>query len=179
MSVASIGSTTFNPQAMASQMASSIMKEADTDGNGTLSKTELTAFKASKGGHGPDVDEVFSTYNKSGDGELTQSELQSSIEAEGAKMQAQGGRPGPPPANSAEKSGSSDASATSSSSSTTKANCDVKDLNQDGKVTEAEILMYSLTHPNLDKTEAQTSKMGKLTQDSDSAGGNSLLNITA
>ena len=54
-------------------------------------------IKASKGGNGPDINEVFSTYNKASDGELTQSELQSSIEGEGAKMQAKGGGGAPPP----------------------------------------------------------------------------------
>jgi hypothetical protein len=152
MSVGSIGSTSFNPQAMASQMATDIMKAADKDGSGTLSKSEMQEFKASNGGNGPDVDQVFTTYNKSGNGELTQSELQSSIEAEGAKMQAQGG--GAPPSGAPPAGGGAKAASSSSSSSSTQST-DVRDLNKDGKVTEAEILLYSIAHP--DKTKDTTS----------------------
>lgn len=147
MSVGSIGGSTFNPQAMASKMAAAIMKEADKDGNGTLSKTELTAFKDSKGGRGPDVDQVFSTDNSS---ELTQSELQSFIETEGARMQAKGGKPsGPPPAQMNAASG--DASSTDSSASSSKSSTDPMDKNQDGRVSEAEIQAYALAHPDLNK----------------------------
>jgi len=149
MAVSGIGSTSFDPQAMASQMAARVMKEADTDGNGTLSKSELQAFKDSKGGRGPDVDQVFATYAKSGSGELTQSELQSSIAAEGAKMKGKGG---PPPAGGGEPhaGGGAKAASTSSSSSTT-ASTDPRDLNKDGTVTEAEILAYTIAHPELQK----------------------------
>lgn len=149
MAVGSIGSTPFDPQAMASQMAVRIMKEADTDGNGTLSKAELQAFKDSKGGRGPDVDQVFATYAKSSSGELTQSELQSSIEAEGAKMKAKGGTP-PAGGGAAPADGSAKADSTSSSSSST-TSTDRRDLNKDGTVTEAEILAYAISHPELQK----------------------------
>ena len=160
MSVGSISGSAFNPQEMASKMAAAIMKEADKDGSGTLSKTELTAFKDSKGGQGPNVDDVFSTYSRSGTGELTQSELQGSIEAEGAKMQAMGGGPGgPPPGGATQTTGASSgvaSTSTSGASSSTKMSTDARDKNQDGTVTEAEILAYSLTHPDRKKLDAET-----------------------
>jgi hypothetical protein len=145
MAVGGIGSTSFDPQAMASKMAARVMKEADTDGNGTLSKSELQAFKDSKGGRGPDVDQVFASYAKSGNGELTQDELASSMAAKGAKMKGKGG---PPPA------GGGAQAASSSSSSSTTSSTDPRDLNKDGTVTEAEILAYAIAHPDLQKQTA-------------------------
>jgi Ca2+-binding EF-hand superfamily protein len=155
MSVGSIGGTTFNPQAMASKMASKVMQAADKDGSGTLSKTELTAFKASMGGRGPDVDAVFSTYSKSGTGELTQSELQSSMAAEGAKRKAAGG---PPPGGRMPPMGAGASPGETSDTSEVKKSAGAKDLNQDGKVSEAEILVYELTHPDQMKVQTDRSK---------------------
>jgi hypothetical protein len=172
MSVGSISGNTFNPQAMASKMAANIIKEADKDGNGTLSKAELTAFKASKGGQGPNVDEVFSTYNKSGDGELTQSELQSSIETEGAKMQGQGGGPvgGPPPTQMA-----TGTSPSASSSSGNKGGTDPLDTNKDGRVSEAELQAYYQLHPDLNKLAAKKAAEAAAT----SAAGHRSVDISA
>lgn len=149
MSVSSIGGSSFNLQEMASKMAGRIMKEADSDGSGTLNRAELKSFQASMGAQGPDVDDVFATYNTSGNGELTQSELQRSIETEGARMRASGGmRGGGTPPEGLSQAGKS--------SSSEKVSSDPKDLNQDGKVTEVEILIYSLRHPD----QSQVSETG-------------------
>ena len=148
--IGGIGGSGFNPQAMASKMADRIMKDADSDGSGTLNKAELTAFKAKMGGQGPDVDEVFASYNTSGDGELTQGELKSAFEAEGAKMAAQGGMPG----------GGSPLASVSGSSSNQRVSSDPKDLNQDGQVTSFEILLYSLKHSDQSLTSETARTIG-------------------
>ena len=166
MAISGIGGTSFNPQAMAANLAGRIMKEADQDSSGTLSRAELETFKASKGGNGPDLEQVFATYNKSGNGQLTLGELQTSIAAAGPRAGGPGGPPpaggpppggGPPPAGGGGKAESGGGSTQASSST------DARDLNGDGTVSAAELLIYSLRHPQASSPVAETKRSVDLT----------------
>ena len=158
MNVSSVGGSSQNAQAMAAKMTEKIMKEADTDGNGTISKDELTALKASKGGKGPDVAQVFSKFNTEGNGELTKEEVQKSIEEIGKQMQAKGGGAphgggGPPPSGGGGAAGGSGSAKTST---------DPKDTNGDGTVSQAEETAYDIKHPEATKTGASSSSADKV-----------------
>jgi len=101
-----------------SGMASAVISDKDTDGDGVLSMDET----------GMDENR-FSIADTDGDGSLSQSEIASDIE----QMSMNGMPPPPPPPQGAENSDSSDSSSSSSKSS------DRFDLNGDGTVTEEEI----------------------------------------
>jgi hypothetical protein len=175
MAVGSISGSTFNPQAMASDMATKIMKAADTDGSGTLSKSELQAFKDSQGGRGPNVDQLFATYNQSGNGELTTGELTNAIQSEAAKAGPHGAG-GPPPGGGPPPSGTKQASGGSGSSTQS---ADPQDLNGDGTVSAAERLIYALIHPDLSKQASSTAKSHAGTQASTSSGAASGVDLYA
>lgn len=116
-----------------------LFSKVDTDGDGSVSKSEMSDFVAKMGKNSDtsSSDDKFAKLDTDGDGSLSQSEFEAGRPQ--APGQAQGTAPmGPPPgAGGAEKSGSS----TSASSSTS---YDPLDTNQDGTVSEMERLAGAL-----------------------------------
>lgn len=129
-----------------------MMAETDTDGDGTISKDELSAImeKHSKDGKtpdgGPSVDDMFSEMDSNGDGSVDQTELS----AFAAKGPPEGGG-GPKAAG-----GGGGPSAAGGASSSSSESYDVLDTNKDGVVSLSERLAGSTS-----TTESATS--GKLT----------------
>lgn len=151
MSISGIGGHgVFDP----SKFASRVMKDLDTNGDGSIDKSEFTTGLAKKGVTASDASKQFDKIDISGKGKLTQSDIESSLKALGAKGQHPAGAPpnsGPPPGGGtpprggsktggAQKSGGS----TNSSNST---NYDKRDANKDGVVSPEEKLTYNLKHP--------------------------------
>lgn len=136
MGVGSVGGGSFDPRALAAQMAQRVMKAADTNGDGKVSKTELDAFQkalAAKGGKGaqsakgvkkgkgskaPSVDELVAAGDEDGDEELTLDELTKAMKTTAEKARAQaasaaggpGGAGGVLPASAPEEAGKSGSS---------------------------------------------------------------------
>lgn len=114
-----------------------LFAKVDTDGDGSVSKTEMSDFVAKMGKNADSSsDDKFAKLDTDADGALSQAEFEAGRPQ--APSASQGGAPmGPPPgAGGAEKSGS-----TSASNSTS---YDPLDTNQDGTVSEMERLAGAL-----------------------------------
>ena len=114
-----------------------LFAKVDTDGDGSVSKTEMSDFVAKMGKNADSSsDDKFAKLDTDADGSLSQAEFEAGRPQ--APSASQGGAPmGPPPGvGGAEKSGS-----TSASSSTS---YDPLDTNQDGTVSEMERLAGAL-----------------------------------
>jgi Ca2+-binding EF-hand superfamily protein len=120
----------------ASRQDTRLLQQIDSDGNGSIDKSELAAvFK--QAGDGIDVDAAFSLLDADGSGGISLDELAAPASADSASgpgTQGVGGPPpGPPPGGKAGGQGDS-----SSSSDAT----DPMDINGDGTVTQAERSAY-------------------------------------
>jgi EF-hand domain pair len=144
MSISSIsGSMGYSP----TQMAADFFKKADSNGDGSIDKSELKTM-LSKGPNGKnltdaDVDKIFSEIDSNGDGKIDQTENADQMK----KMS--GGKGGPPPAGGTPPSGGApkSASASGGSSSSGAKVYDKRDANKDGSVSYQERLDYDLKHP--------------------------------
>jgi hypothetical protein len=147
MSVSSIsGSGSFDP----TQVASNFFKKADTNGDGSIDKSELkTALSSGSNGQtvtNADVDKIFKAADTDGDGKISESENAAQMKRTGGGKSGAGAPPsgGVPPSGGAQGS----ASSTGASSSDSNTVYDKKDLNKDGTVSFQEEAKYDLKHPN-------------------------------
>lgn len=128
------------------QAGDDLFGKVDSDGDGSVSKTELQALlEAMSGGTasqtGVSSDEVFSQLDADGDGSLSEAEFDagrpSGAGGEAGGMQAMGGMP-PPPERPGGPGGAGGAAGASGSSQAT--SYDPLDTNEDGVVSAAERL---------------------------------------
>ncbi|MFN7156971.1 MAG: XopAW family type III secretion system calcium-binding effector [Acidovorax sp.] len=128
------------------QAGDDLFGKVDSDGDGSVSKTELQALlEAMSGGTasqtGVSSDEVFSQLDADGDGSLSEAEFDagrpSGAGGEAGSMQAMGGMP-PPPGGPGGPGGAGGAAGASGSSQAT--SYDPLDTNEDGVVSAAERL---------------------------------------
>ncbi len=70
-----------------SKMAAELFKSADADGDGRISKDELTQALP-KDGTGPSVDDIFKSADSDEDGAITSTELEDSFKKMAEQMQA-------------------------------------------------------------------------------------------
>ncbi len=128
------------------QAGDDLFGKVDSDGDGSVSKTELQALlEALSGGTasqmGVSSDEVFSQLDADGDGSLSEAEFDagrpSGAGGEAGGMQAMGGMP-PPPGGPGGPGGAGGAAGASGSSQAT--SYDPLDTNEDGVVSAAERL---------------------------------------
>lgn len=63
-----------------SDMVNRMIADLDTDGNGTISKTEMSAMKMPENGNGPSAADTFTNTDTDSNGELSATELQSFME---------------------------------------------------------------------------------------------------
>ena len=155
MSVSGVGSGGgFSP----SKIASRIMKDLDTNGDGSLDKTEFTAGLEKKGVSAGEAGKLFDKIDIKGTGKLTQSDIESSIKAQGAHPPS-GGPPGGgppvggPPGGSAKAGGATKSGGSTNSSSSVY--YDKMDANKDGTVSVEEKLTYVIKHPDAANNEKQ------------------------
>jgi Ca2+-binding EF-hand superfamily protein len=146
MSIGGIGSATgsvggFDFPKMASKMASQMMKEADSNGDGSLDKKEFVSGLTAKGISAEEAGKEFDRLDNKHAGKISKSDVESAIKSGGPK----GGRPaGAPPAGGPPPGGAGGTSVAAGESSKT---YEKGDTNKDGTVSAAEQLIYELAHP--------------------------------
>lgn len=113
-----------------------LFTKVDTDGDGSISQSELTELGQKMGK--TDAAERFAELDTDSDGALSQAEFETGRPPSTNGPQGAGGMPPPPPPGGGEKSGGSTGTASSSTS------YDPLDINQDGTVSEMERLAGAL-----------------------------------
>jgi hypothetical protein len=151
MSVSGIGSPGgFDVSKMASTIASKVVKNLDSNGDGTLDKKEFVAGLTANGVSAADAAKQFDSIDTKKTGTISQADIESAIKVSigngGPPPGGKGGPPhsggptgGPPPSGAGQAGGSSTTGASSKT-------YDKKDLNQDGTVSSVEELVYDLKH---------------------------------
>ena len=89
MSISAVGGSSGS--AYAAKMTAKLMKKIDTDGDGSITKTEMAAFAQQQSGSGLDVNKLFAKADSDGNGSISSSELSSAIEKVGKHMRTHGG----------------------------------------------------------------------------------------
>lgn len=146
----------------ATEQAQTIFKKMDSNGDGSIDKSELKAAMAQKSKDAQDtvdVDAVFSQADANNDGKIDQSENESMVKKAGAKG-------GTPPSGGAGPSGGTAPAGGSGAAASTQDTkiYDKRDLNKDGTVTTQEEIKYTLQHPNEQYTDqAQPRKLSDAT----------------
>jgi Ca2+-binding EF-hand superfamily protein len=134
----SIGNSSSGIDAsMLKKMQEQLFKKADKDGDGTISKAELSQMVSSSDSkNSSSVDELFKQMDSDNNGSISRLESDAVIAKAASQMQTQGmhpqGSPPPPPPQS------EDTSSVSSTDSSTV--YDPMDTNKDGKVSASELL---------------------------------------
>ena len=138
MSIESIGSSGgFDPALMASKMAQKIVREFDTNEDGSIDKQEFSDALQTKGISQEDAEKIFDSMDESSSGKITQSDIEKAIQnmaAAGEPPEGMGAPPPPPPSDETEESDDS--------------TYEKADKNKDGEVTVQEQWEYILTHPD-------------------------------
>ena len=121
------------------QMQEELFKAGDKNGDGTISKDELSQVaKSGNNQEGTSVDDMFSQLDSNSDGAISRLESDAAIAKMGQEMQSQGARPqGPPPGAPPAKGG--DEPSDSSQDSDAATIFDAMDTNKDGTVSLVEL----------------------------------------
>ena len=120
------GKTASGPS---SELKSKVFNSADQNGDGSISKDELTTLMADSNQSATDIAETFDALDTNQDGSISKSESDVAVDKASQQRKAQGPPPPPPP---------SDSSSSESTSSTTV--FDELDTNEDGTVSASELL---------------------------------------
>lgn len=150
MSISGIGSPGgLDVSKMASTIASKVVKNLDSNGDGTLEKKEFVAGLTANGISAADAAKQFDSIDTKKTGKISQTDIESAIKSSIAKGgPPPGGKNGPPPGGGAAGGhGPGGAGQTGGSATTSTKTYDKEDINQDGTVTSAEALVYALKHP--------------------------------
>jgi Ca2+-binding EF-hand superfamily protein len=115
-----------------SNLKEQVFKAADQNGDGTVSKDELTQLLSSSSKSSADIAKIFDALDTNKDGTISKSESDAAVDKAGEHKRAQGPPPPPPPPKA--DSGSS------SGSSTVTTIFDAMDTNKDGTVSASELL---------------------------------------
>jgi Ca2+-binding EF-hand superfamily protein len=142
---------------MAERMAEKMLKDLDTNGDGSISKAELA--KASTAASGTSstsdtsstssLDDLFKALDSDGDGAISKSDLAGFIEKagppDGGPQGAGGPPPGPPPGGPPPSSSAADGASKNSDSTSSKTNqvSDPADTNGDGTVSTEERMAFA------------------------------------
>ena len=121
------------------QMQEELFKAGDKNGDGTISKDELSQVaKSGNNQEGTSVDDMFSQLDSNSDGAISRLESDAAIAKMGQEMQSRGTRPqGPPPGAPPAKGG--DNTSDSSQDSDAATIFDAMDTNKDGTVSLVEL----------------------------------------
>ncbi len=150
MSITGIGNGGgFDPSKMASKIATQMVKQLDSNGDGSIDKSEFVTAMAANGIASDQAAKRFDELDTNKTGKLTQSDIEAGIKAavgkggppSGARPPAGGPPGGARPAGRAPQSGSA-------AKSTDTKTYDKKDANKDGTVSIQEELVYDIAHPN-------------------------------
>ena len=143
---------------MLKKMQEQLFKKADTDGDGSISKAELSKMVSSSDSkNSSSGDELFTQMDSDGNGSISKLESDAAIAKVSQQMQTQGMHPqGPPPPPPSQ--GDSTSSASSTDSSTV---YDPMDTNKDGKVSASELVAALAKSVNSSTGSSETSSMQK------------------
>jgi Ca2+-binding EF-hand superfamily protein len=120
------------------QMQERMFKAGDKNGDGTISKDEMSQMQSSNKSQGSfSIDEIFSQIDSDNDGAITR--LESDAALAKLSQQAQGAPPPGPPPGPPPSPGTDSSSGESQNSSDTAAIFDAMDTNKDGKVSLEEL----------------------------------------
>lgn len=153
ISVASVGTPRHaegvDPSKMAAKIASKMMRDLDTNKDGSLDKNEFVTGLSAKGVPANAAEKMFDTIDTKKTGSINTADLESAVKS-GAIKPPQGGRPpggrGGPPAGGGGGSSQS---------------YDPADTNKDGSVSAQEATLYSMKHPsNTNSQKAALEKLG-------------------
>jgi hypothetical protein len=167
-SIASGGSSSFDPSKMASKIASKMMSELDPNNTGKVTKDQFVSALTTKGVSSTDATKMYESIDTQGSGSITKSDIETAIKAGNLKPPSGGPQGGPDGAGGSGGAGKSrgaggpagGAGGASSSSKT----YDAADTNQDGVVSAQEAAVYALKHTSASSTEntkTDPSKLGK------------------
>lgn len=163
MSISGIASSNaYDPSTLAAGIATKVVKQLDSDQDGSVTKSEYVSGLTSQGISTEEAGKQFDSLDEKQAGAIGQSEIESAIKVtlsqEGiAASQTEAAAPadtGAPPAGGGGGGGGSASATTSSSSDET---YDPADANEDGTVSELEQLLYSLTHAETESSSTPTS----------------------
>ena len=162
MSVSGIGSPGgFDVSKMASTIASKVVKNLDSNGDGTLDKKEFVAGLTANGVSAADAAKQFDSIDTKKTGKISQADIESAIKASvGNGGPPPGGKAGPPPgggpAGGPPPGGAGKAGGSTSTGASSKT-YDKMDLNQDGTVSSVEELVYELKHSAVASSDSKPS----------------------
>jgi Ca2+-binding EF-hand superfamily protein len=115
----------------ASELKDHVFKVADQNGDGSISKDELTKLLSNSSQSSTTADDLMTALDTNKDGSISKSESDAAIDKAGKKRHAQGPPPPPPPA---------DSSSSSSDKTSSSQIFDALDTNKDGTVSASELL---------------------------------------
>jgi hypothetical protein len=145
------GAPGFDPAKGASQIASRMMRELDTDKSGTIDKKEFVSGLVAKGSSAEEAGKQFDAIDTKKTGTIDKADIESALKAGQLKPPA-GGRP---PGGAGHAGGAGAAGGGSSKT------YDPADTNEDGKVSIQESLVYDLSHQaQLGTTNTDAAKLG-------------------
>ena len=144
-----------------SDMKEQVFSTADQNGDGGISKDELSQLLENSSQNSTDVTAVFDALDTNKDGSISKSESDAAVDKAGQQMQAQGPPPPRPPA---------DSSSSSSDSTSTTQIFDAMDTNEDGTVSASE-LFAALA--NKDSSSSDSSSSDNSSSSSSASGDNS------
>lgn len=155
--VDAIGSSSLSAASL-KQLQDEMFNKLDANGDGSISKDELSAAVQGSGDtQGPSVDEVFSAFDTDNDSAISKLESDAGLAKIAQQLQesatnqdqsgltagGQAGGKGGAPAGGGGAAAASDASSSSDSSTV----YDKRDTNKDGVVSPEEELAYEMKHP--------------------------------
>ncbi len=164
-SVASGGSSGFDPSKIASKVASRMMNDLDPNNTGKVSKDQFISTLTAKGVSSTDATKMYDSIDTKGSGSITKSDIETSVKNGNMKPPSGGPRGGAGGSSGAGKSGgASGASAAVGGASSSSQTYEAADTNKDGVVSAQESAIYAIKHPTLstpENTQTDASKLGK------------------
>ena len=149
---------------MISQMRQSFFNKLDSNGDGSIDKTEFADVFS--GTSGTSADDIFSKQDANGDGSISKDEMNAAMDKMDEQM-----KKNPPPMGMMGGSGPSGTSTSSSSDDKTSGIFDSLDTDKDGSVSISELLAATGDKSTANKimNEIDTNKDGKISKDENDA----------
>jgi Ca2+-binding EF-hand superfamily protein len=158
-SISAIGTGTTaaaDPAARASRIATKMMKELDSNQDGSIDKKEFVTGLTAKGVSAEDAAKQFDAIDTQKTGSIGKADIANAIQS-GALKPPPGGRPAGGGDRDGDRGGKPAGGAGGAAASKT---YDAADTNKDGKVSEVEALVYSQKQAQKAVQTTDTSKLG-------------------
>jgi Ca2+-binding EF-hand superfamily protein len=161
-SISAIGTGTTaaaDPAARASRIATKMMKELDSNQDGSIDKKEFVTGLTAKGVSAEDAAKQFDAIDTQKTGSIGKADIANAIQS-GALKPPAGGRPAGGGDRDGDRGGGKPASAGGAGGAAASKTYDAADTNKDGKVSEVEALVYSQKQAQKAVQTTDTSKLG-------------------